>query len=72
MSNPVLAVADLRVRIGRRDIVQNVGFAVQREQTLGIVGASGCSSFSGRSAFATRRSVSMPIRTSCRAASASG
>lgn len=41
MSTPVLDVADLRVRIGRREIVRGVSFAVEREQTLGIVGESG-------------------------------
>ncbi len=32
---------DLRVRIGRREIVRGVSFDVQPEQTLGIVGESG-------------------------------
>ncbi len=32
---------DLRVRIGKREIVRGVGFDVHREQTLGIVGESG-------------------------------
>ena len=41
MSPPVLEVADLRVRIGAREIVRGVSLAVQREQTLGIVGESG-------------------------------
>ncbi len=41
MTDPVLQVQDLRVRIGRREIVRGVGFDVQREQTLGIVGESG-------------------------------
>jgi peptide/nickel transport system ATP-binding protein len=41
MSDPVLSVADLRVRIGRREIVRGVTFDVAREQTLGIVGESG-------------------------------
>ncbi|MEV0672023.1 ABC transporter ATP-binding protein [Mycobacterium sp. NPDC050441] len=39
--NPVLSVADLRVAIGRREIVQRVSFEVHREQTMGIVGESG-------------------------------
>jgi peptide/nickel transport system ATP-binding protein len=41
MSDPVLSVRDLRVRIGDRRVVRGVGFDVQREQTLGIVGESG-------------------------------
>lgn len=38
---PVLKVDDLRVRIGRREIVKGVSFTVHREQTVGIVGESG-------------------------------
>jgi peptide/nickel transport system ATP-binding protein len=41
VSGSVLAVRDLRVRIGRREIVRGISFDVQREQTLGIVGESG-------------------------------
>jgi peptide/nickel transport system ATP-binding protein len=41
MTEPVLRVRDLGVRIGRQDIVRGVSFDVQREQTLGIVGESG-------------------------------
>ncbi len=41
MSGPVLDVADLRVRIGRREIVRGSRSHVAREQTLGIVGESG-------------------------------
>jgi peptide/nickel transport system ATP-binding protein len=41
VTDPVLCVRDLRVRIGRREIVRGVGFDVHREQTLGIVGESG-------------------------------
>jgi peptide/nickel transport system ATP-binding protein len=41
MSESMLSVADLCVRIGRRDIVRDVAFTVDREQTLGIVGESG-------------------------------
>ncbi|OFB39692.1 glutathione ABC transporter ATP-binding protein [Mycolicibacterium sp. (ex Dasyatis americana)] len=41
MSQPVLKVDDLRVTIGRREIVRGVSFDVQREQTVGIVGESG-------------------------------
>ncbi len=39
--NPVLVVRDLRVRIGRREIVRGISFDVEREKTLGIVGESG-------------------------------
>ena len=41
MTSRVLSVHDLRVRIGRRDIVRGVSFDVAREQTVGIVGESG-------------------------------
>jgi peptide/nickel transport system ATP-binding protein len=41
VSDAVLSVRDLRVRIGRREIVRGLSFDVQREQTLGIVGESG-------------------------------
>lgn len=41
MSDPVLRVRDLGVRIGRQDIVRGVSFDVLRDQTLGIVGESG-------------------------------
>jgi peptide/nickel transport system ATP-binding protein len=41
VTDPVLVVTDLGVRIGRRDIVRGVSFGVEREQTLGIVGESG-------------------------------
>ena len=41
MSEPVLRTEDLRVRIGRREIVRGISFDVAREQTLGIVGESG-------------------------------
>lgn len=41
MSEPMLSVSDLGVRIGRRDIVSGVSLTVEREQTLGIVGESG-------------------------------
>jgi peptide/nickel transport system ATP-binding protein len=40
-SQPVLAVRDLRVHIGQREIVRGISFDVPREQTLGIVGESG-------------------------------
>jgi peptide/nickel transport system ATP-binding protein len=40
-SAPVLSVTDLRVAIGRREIVRGVSFDVHREQTVGIVGESG-------------------------------
>jgi peptide/nickel transport system ATP-binding protein len=40
-SERVLAVRDLRVHIGPREIVRGISFNVQREQTLGIVGESG-------------------------------
>ncbi|WP_179472458.1 dipeptide ABC transporter ATP-binding protein [Mycolicibacterium vinylchloridicum] len=38
---PVLSVRDLRVRVGRREIVRGMSFDVDPEQTLGIVGESG-------------------------------
>jgi peptide/nickel transport system ATP-binding protein len=38
---PILAVDDLHVRIGRREIVRGVSLSVAAEQTLGIVGESG-------------------------------
>ena len=41
MTDPVLSVRDLAVRIGTREIVRGVSFDVQRDQTLGIVGESG-------------------------------
>ena len=41
MNEPVLSTRGLRVRIGRREIVQGVSLDVRREQTLGIVGESG-------------------------------
>ncbi|MDT5002968.1 MAG: peptide/nickel transport system ATP-binding protein ddpF [Mycobacterium sp.] len=41
MAEAVLSVRDLRVRIGRREIVRGVSFDVEREKTLGIVGESG-------------------------------
>lgn len=41
MSPPVLAVRDLAVRIGGRQIVRDVSVRVEPEQTLGIVGESG-------------------------------
>ncbi|HET6737068.1 ATP-binding cassette domain-containing protein, partial [Mycobacterium sp.] len=41
MTDPVLAVRDLRVGIGRHEIVRGISFDVQREHTLGIVGESG-------------------------------
>jgi peptide/nickel transport system ATP-binding protein len=41
VTEPVLAVADLHVRIGNRHIVRGISLQVEREQTLGIVGESG-------------------------------
>jgi peptide/nickel transport system ATP-binding protein len=41
MSDPILRVRDLRVRIGKREIVCGISFDVEPEQTLGIVGESG-------------------------------
>jgi peptide/nickel transport system ATP-binding protein len=41
MTDPVLDVTDLHVRIGNRAIIRGVSLNVQREQTLGIVGESG-------------------------------
>ncbi|TNU77350.1 ABC transporter ATP-binding protein [Miniimonas arenae] len=38
---PVIEVTDLRVAIGRREIVHGVSFALHRGQTLGLVGESG-------------------------------
>jgi peptide/nickel transport system ATP-binding protein len=41
VTDAVLAVSELSVRIGPRDIVGGVSLSVEREQTLGIVGESG-------------------------------
>ncbi len=41
MTEPILSTRDLRVCIGRREIVRGISFDVRREQTLGIVGESG-------------------------------
>ena len=41
MTSPVLSASDLRVCIGRREIVRGISFDVHREQTMGIVGESG-------------------------------
>jgi peptide/nickel transport system ATP-binding protein len=41
VTDPLLTVSDLGVRIGSRDIVRGVSLSVEREQTLGIVGESG-------------------------------
>jgi peptide/nickel transport system ATP-binding protein len=41
VAEPVMSVSDLRVRIGRREIVRGVSFDVERDSTLGIVGESG-------------------------------
>jgi peptide/nickel transport system ATP-binding protein len=41
VTESVLDVADLRVTIGKREIVRDVALTVEREQTLGIVGESG-------------------------------
>jgi peptide/nickel transport system ATP-binding protein len=41
VTDPVLSVRNLGVRVGRREIVGSVSFDVHREQTLGIVGESG-------------------------------
>src|SRR5690349_14413091 len=41
MTGPTLAVTNLKVRIGQREIVHGVSFEVNREQTVGIVGESG-------------------------------
>jgi peptide/nickel transport system ATP-binding protein len=41
VNHPILDVRDLRVTIGRREIVRGVSFDVAREQTVGIVGESG-------------------------------
>jgi peptide/nickel transport system ATP-binding protein len=41
VTDPVLSGHALRVRIDIREIVRDVAFDVQREQTIGIVGGSG-------------------------------
>lgn len=41
MSTPVIDVKNLRVRVGAARIVNDVSFAVEQGQTLGIVGESG-------------------------------
>ncbi|MDT5336112.1 MAG: peptide/nickel transport system ATP-binding protein ddpF [Mycobacterium sp.] len=41
MTDSVLDVTDLSVRIGKRHIVRDVSFTVEKEKTLGIVGESG-------------------------------
>jgi peptide/nickel transport system ATP-binding protein len=41
VTDSVLSVQDLQVRIGRREIIRGVSFDVAREATLGIVGESG-------------------------------
>jgi peptide/nickel transport system ATP-binding protein len=41
VSEPILSAHDLRVLIGRREILRGISFDVAREQTLGIVGESG-------------------------------
>lgn len=41
MTDSVLSVGGLAVRIGRKEIVRGVSFEVQREQTVGLVGESG-------------------------------
>ena len=40
-AEPLLSARELRVRIGRREIVRGISFDIRREQTLGIVGESG-------------------------------
>src|ERR1700712_5842612 len=41
MTDSVLDVTDLSVRIGKRHSVRDVSFTVEKDQTLGIVGESG-------------------------------
>jgi peptide/nickel transport system ATP-binding protein len=41
VADPILSVHDLRVRVGRHEIIRGVSFDVAREATLGIVGESG-------------------------------
>lgn len=41
LNHPVLNVEDLRVSIGRKEIVRGISFSVERGATLGIVGESG-------------------------------
>jgi peptide/nickel transport system ATP-binding protein len=41
VSEPILSARNLRVSIGRQEIVRGISFDVAREQTLGIVGESG-------------------------------
>jgi oligopeptide/dipeptide ABC transporter ATP-binding protein len=42
MTAPLLEVADLNVRFGKRDVVAGIGYRVQAGRTLGVVGESGC------------------------------
>jgi peptide/nickel transport system ATP-binding protein len=41
VTSPALRISNLRVAIGRHEIVHGISFDVRREQTLGIVGESG-------------------------------
>ncbi|MBK9576722.1 MAG: ABC transporter ATP-binding protein [Fibrobacteres bacterium] len=42
MSEPLLSVRDLSIRFGATEVVDRLSFSIQRGETLGLVGESGC------------------------------